>query len=134
MEIVKNYLITFVVYFGIEMVWLGLIAKNLYEKHIGHLLADKPNLVVSIIYFIIVVAGLIFFAISPALEKNSLTYAIFAGALFGFMTYATYTMTNLATLRDWPMMIAIIDIAWGTVLNGLTAGISFYVINFFINR
>lgn len=134
MEVVRNYLITFVVYFAIEMVWLLLIAKNLYAKYIGHLMADKPNLVVSLVYFIIVIAGLIFFAINPAIEKNSLSYAILAGVIFGFMTYATYTMTNLATLKDWPMIIAFVDIAWGTLLNGLTAGISFYIINFFITK
>ena len=89
-------------------------------------------MIVSLIYFAIVIAGLIIFAINPALEKNSITYAIIAGGLFGLMSYATYSMTNLATLRDWPLFITIIDLTWGTVLNALTAGISFYVINLFI--
>ncbi len=132
MELIRNYLITFIVYFTIEMVWLGLLARKIYEKHLGYLMADKPNLMVSLIYFIIVVWGLIFFAIYPALTKSSLSYAIIAGALFGFMTYATYSMTNLATLKDWPLFITLIDVSWGTVLNSLTAGLSFYIIKMFI--
>ena len=132
MELIRNYLITFIVYFTIEMVWLGLLARKIYEKHLGYLMADKPNLMVSLIYFIIVVWGLIFFAIYPALTKSSLSYAIIAGALFGFMTYATYIMTNLATLKDWPLFITLIDVSWGTVLNSQTAGLSFYIIKMFI--
>lgn len=131
MEVIRNYFITFGVYLIIEMLWLGILAKNLYEKYIGHLMAAKPNIIVSLIYFVIVIAGLIFFAINPALEKSSINYAFFAGAVFGLMSYATYSMTNLATLKDWPALITVVDVMWGTILNSLTAGFSFYIISLF---
>lgn len=131
MEVIRNYFITFGIYLVIEMLWLTVIAKNLYEKYIGHLMAAKPNLIVSLIYFIIVIAGLIFFAINPALEKSSIKYAFLAGAIFGLMSYTTYSMTNLATLKDWPVVITIVDVMWGTILNSLTAGLSFYIISLF---
>lgn len=132
MEMVRNYLIAFVVFFAIDIVWLGFVAKNLYNQHLSHLMADSTNWVAAIIFYALFIGGLMFFAINPALEKNSIVYAFLVGGLFGFMTYATYDMTNLATLKDWPLLITVIDITWGTLLNAMTAGISFYVINLFV--
>lgn len=132
MEMIRNYLIAFVVFFAIDIVWLGFVAKNLYNQHLSHLMADSTNWVAAIIFYALFIGGLMFFAINPALEKNSIAYAFLVGGLFGFMTYSTYDMTNLATLKDWPLLITVIDITWGTVLNAMTAGISFYVINLFV--
>lgn len=132
MDVFRNYLITFIVYFLVEITWLTLVARNFYAKYLGHLMADNPNLIVSIIYFIVAVVGLVFFAVNPAVEKNSLTYALMAGAIFGLMTYATYSMTNFATLKDWPFIVTVVDVGWGIVLNGLSAGIGFYIIKLFI--
>lgn len=75
-----------------------------------------------------------FFVLNPALEKSSYAYALIVGGLYGFITYSTYDMTNLATLKDWPLTITIIDITWGTVLNALTAMVSFFIINFITGR
>lgn len=130
MEIIKHYIVTFVVFFAIDIVWLGVVAKKLYKENLSHLMADSTNWTAAIIFYALFIGGLIFFAINPALKKDSIIYAISVGALFGFMTYATYDMTNLATLKDWPLNITIIDIIWGTTLNALTAGISFYIIKF----
>ncbi|HZJ85711.1 MAG TPA: DUF2177 family protein [Erysipelotrichaceae bacterium] len=132
MEVLRNYLITFIVYFIVEIAWLTLIARNFYAKYLGHLMADNPNLLVSLIYFVVAVAGLVFFAVNPALDKNSLAYALMAGAIFGLMTYATYSMTNFATLKDWPALVTLVDVGWGIVLNGISAGIGFYIIKMFI--
>lgn len=131
MQLVRNYLITFVVFFAIDIVWLGFIAKNLYNERLGHLMAESTNWPAAIIFYSIFIGGLMFFALNPALEKNSVMYAFLVGGLFGFMTYSTYDMTNLATLKDWPALISVVDIIWGTMLNAMTAGISFYIINFF---
>lgn len=131
MEMIRNYGITFVVFFAIDLLWLGLVAKNLYAKHLGYIMADKTNWPAAIIFYLLFIAGLIFFAINPALEKNSIVNAFVVGGIFGFITYSTYDMTNLATLKDWPIFITVIDIIWGTVLNSLTAGVSFYIINLF---
>lgn len=131
MEMIRNYGITFLVFFTIDIFWLGFVAKKLYSKHLGHLMADSTNWVAALIFYSLFIVGLIFFAINPALEKDSIMYAFLVGGLFGFMTYSTYDMTNLATLRDWPVIITALDITWGTLLNGMTAGISFYIINLF---
>lgn len=128
MGIIKTYLVAFVVFFAIDIVWLGFVAKNLYRENLGHMMADKTNWPAAIIFYAIFIAGLIFFAIHPALEKDSWTYALLVGGLFGFMCYATYDMTNLATLKDWPLKITVIDIIWGTVLNALTSVVSFFII------
>lgn len=128
MGFIGKYLIALVVFFAIDILWLGFLARDLYRDNIGHLMAEKTNWPAAIIFYMAFIVGLMFFAISPALEKNSWTYALMFGALFGFATYATYDMTNLATLKDWPLKIAIIDIIWGTSLNALTSVVSFFMI------
>lgn len=131
METIRNYGITLAVFFVIDILWLGFISKKLYAKHLGYILADKTNWPAALIFYFLYIAGLIFFVINPALDKNSLLYAFAVGGLFGFITYATYDMTNLATLKDWPLIITAVDIVWGTFLNAMTAGLSYYIINLF---
>ena len=131
MNIIRNYLIVFIVFFAIDILWLGFVAKDLYGKHLGHLMRDKTNWPAAVIFYMIFIGGLMFFVLNPALEKSSYAYALIVGGLYGFITYSTYDMTNLATLKDWPLTITIIDITWGTVLNALTAMVSFFIINLF---
>lgn len=131
MGIIRNYLIALIVFFAIDILWLGFITKGFYRKNLSHLMAPKTNVIAAVIFYSVYVGGLMFFAINPALDKNSIMYALSVGALFGFMTYATYDMTNLATLRDWPIKITIIDIIWGTVLNAITASATFYIVKLF---
>lgn len=128
MGIIKTYFVALVVFFAIDILWLGFIAKDLYRENLGHMMAPKTNWAAAIIFYAIFIGGLVFFAINPALQKDSWSYALLVGALFGFMCYATYDMTNLATLKDWPLKIVVIDIIWGTVLNGLTSVGSFFII------
>lgn len=128
MSLIKMYGISFTVFFAIDLIWLGLIAKNLYREHLGYIMSPSVNWVAAIGFYIFYIAGLIFFAIAPAIERDSLLYAAFVGAFFGFITYATYDMTNLATLKDWPVFITVVDIIWGTVLCGLTASVSFIIL------
>lgn len=131
MLILRNYIITLVVFFAIDILWLGLVAKNLYQKYLGDLMRPSTNWTAAILFYMLYIGGLMFFVIYPALERGSWTYALFVGALFGLITYATYDMTNLATLKDWPIFITVVDISWGTVLNALTAWVSYLIINFF---
>lgn len=126
------YVITFAVFLVIDLVWLGLIAKNLYKKYLGHLMKDNVNWPAAIIFYLIFIAGLIFFVIDPAREKESIRYALTVGGAYGLITYATYDLTNLATLKNWPMTITIIDLIWGTVLSGATASISLVLINYLL--
>ena len=112
---------------AIDMVWLGLIAKALYRAGIGHLMAESPNLVAAGAFYLLYPIGLLAFAVLPgaspvagwAAESAPLARAAVAGALFGFFAYATYDLSNLATLKNWPVQLALIDIAWGTFASGL---------------
>lgn len=120
------YMITLAVFFIVDMVWLGLIAKNLYRDQIGFIMKDSPNWIAAIIFYLIFVLGLVFFVIDPALMSESIVEALLRGMFFGFICYATYDLTNLATLENWPVKITIIDLIWGTSLGGLVSMISFY--------
>jgi len=126
MEYVIIYMITLAVFFLIDIVWLALIANKLYKDQIGFIMKDKPNWIAAIIFYLIFVLGLVFFVIDPALLSESILEALLRGMFFGFITYATYDLTNLATLDKWPLKITIIDLIWGTTLGGLVSIISYY--------
>ena len=127
MQFIKIYLITLPVFFAIDMIWLGFVARNFYREHIGQLLTDNVNWTAAIIFYLMFIAGMILFVISPALEKNSWTYALVYGALFGLITYATYDLTNLATLKDWSLTVVIVDMIWGMVLSASVSTISYFI-------
>lgn len=123
----KLYSIAIVVFFAIDMVWLGLVAKNFYSQQIGFLMKSNVNWLAAIIFYFLFVVGLVLFVISPAVEKQSWQYALTLGALFGLITYATYDLTNLATLKDWPLLVTVVDLVWGTVLAASVSVISFFI-------
>jgi len=123
----KLYLIALPVFFAIDMVWLGLVANNFYKKHIGFLMTSEVNLVAALIFYLLFIAGLVIFVITPALEKNSLPTALLLGALFGLMTYATYDLTNLATIKHWPVLVTVVDLLWGMTLSASVSAISFLI-------
>ena len=110
------YAIAAVVFCLLDVIWLGTVAQGLYERHLGDLLAPSPNVAAAVVFYAIFVAGLVFFVIHPAVEAESWQRALGAGAFFGFVTYATWDLTNLAVLRDFPASIVPIDLAWGTFL------------------
>lgn len=123
----KLYLIALPVFFAIDMFWLGVIAKNFYKQQIGFLMTSNVNWTAAIIFYLIFILGLVLFVVSPALAKDSIQYAIVFGALFGFITYATYDLTNLATLKDWPLTITVVDMIWGSVLASSVSTITYYI-------
>ena len=125
----KLYLSTVPVFFLIDMVWLGVVAKDFYAKHLGDLLSPKINWTAAVVFYLIFIAGILVFAVLPGVEKNSLARAALLGGLFGFFTYATYDLTNLATIRDWPMVVVFVDILWGIVLCSAVATASFFIAN-----
>ncbi|MBK7432982.1 MAG: DUF2177 family protein [Chitinophagaceae bacterium] len=127
-KLIISYLLTTLVFFAIDMVWLGLIARNLYRKYLGSFLSDTVNWTAAIIFYLLFIVGIFYFAILPAIEKNSLAKAVLSGALFGFFTYATYDLTNLATLKNWPLPIVFIDMAWGAVLTALVSTAGYYIV------
>lgn len=126
-KLIISYLLTAVVFFAIDMVWLGFIAKDLYRKYLSNFLSDKVNWTAAIIFYLLFIVGIFYFSILPAIEKNSLLKALISGALFGFFTYATYDLTNLATLKDWPLRIVFIDIIWGAIQTGLVSTAGFFI-------
>lgn len=120
------YLISVPLFFLIDLLWLGVLAKDYYQSKLGHLLGDV-NWIAAIIFYLIFLAGLTFFATYPAVIEGKLINAVLYGAFFGFVTYVTYELTNLALLKDWPLSIVFVDIAWGTVLGAFVAGVTFYL-------
>lgn len=124
------YAISVPIFFLIDMLWLGVVAKSFYQSRLGDLLGDV-NWVAAMVFYLIFLVGLTIFATYPAVAKNSILTALIFGALFGFFTYATYDLTNLATLKDWPLSVVIVDIIWGTVLGGAVAVATYYVYSIF---
>jgi len=120
-----EYLITFIIFFTIDILWLGIVAKKIYKKYLGFIMTSKPNLVAALAFYLLYIIGLVVFVINPAIEKSSESYALFAGLFFGFITYATYDLTNLATLKDWPIKITVIDLIWGSTLCGSVSWIAY---------
>ncbi len=123
----KLYLLTAVVFFGIDLLWLGIVAKDFYRKSLSHLMSSEVNWAAAFSFYGMYIVGIIIFAVRPALEEGSLKKALVWGALFGFFTYATYDLTNLATLKNWPLKIVIVDIAWGTFLCSSVALASYLI-------
>ena len=124
---VKLYALTVPVFFLVDLLWLGVIAKNLYRKELGFILADRVNWSAAITFYLIYIAGIVFFAVRPALAARSFYQAVYLGALYGFFTYVTYDLTNMATIDNWPLKIVVVDVLWGSLLC-LAVAASSYVI------
>ncbi len=120
------YLITTIAFFAIDFVWLSTATKRIYQPYLGDLLLEKPNLPVAAAFYLFYIVGLIALAIIPGLREASVVGALWRGALFGAIAYATYDLTNLATLNGWAWQISVIDIVWGTVLNTAVAAVGYY--------
>jgi uncharacterized membrane protein len=124
----KLYIIAVVVFFAIDMLWLGVIAKGFYHDQVGVLLKTNPNWIAAILFYLLFLVGLVVFVLLPAVEKQSIAYAIGLGAFFGCIAYATYDLTNLATLKDWPIAVTIVDMLWGSILSALVSGITYWLV------
>ena len=133
-QYVYIYLASVPVFFAIDMAWLGFVANGFYQQQIGHLLSATVNWPVAIAFYLLFLIGLLIFVIAPAVEAKSLLQAVIFGALFGFFTYATYDLTNWATLRDWPMLVSLVDMAWGTFLSAAVASVTYWIAVTFIVR
>jgi len=109
------------------MVWLVLVARSFYQKHIGFLMKSDVGWVAAGIFYLLFIAGLVTFVITPAVEKHSWVHAVLFGAFFGLITYATYDLTNLATLKDWPVLVTVIDLIWGMVLSASVSVVTYLI-------
>lgn len=110
-----------------DLVWLGFIAKNLYREQIGFLMSDEIRWIPAIIFYALYLCGLVLFAILPALKEENLMLALFYGGMFGLISYATYDLTNLATLKGWPVKVVVYDLIWGTFISGVTSILTFWI-------
>lgn len=126
MTYIYLYLLTVPVFFIIDMIWLGFVANKFYQSQLAHLLGPV-NWPAAITFYLIYIVGIIIFAVLPGLEANSWKKALMLGALFGFFCYATYDFTNLATLKDWPIAVVVVDVIWGAVLTGSVATVSYWL-------
>jgi len=126
---IKLYAIALPVFFAIDMVWLGLVAKDFYKKQIGFIMKPNINWTAAILFYLLFIVGLVLFVIAPAVEKGSWTQAVLLGALFGLIAYATYDLTNLATLKDWPLLVTIVDLAWGAALGASVSLVTYLIAN-----
>lgn len=126
-KIVLTYVLTVPVFFAIDLVWLGLIAKKFYADQLGDLLTKNVNWVAAVSFYLLFIFGIIYFAVLPGIEKGSIRTVLINAALFGGLAYATYDLTNLATLKNWPLTLVFVDIAWGIVLTSSVGIISYTI-------
>ncbi|MBC1831320.1 DUF2177 family protein [Listeria seeligeri] len=127
----KLFFTSAVVFLIFDLFWLLVVSKKMYEHFIGDLMGDV-RIFPAVIFYVIYVIGVTFFVLIPGTEKGSIGYVILAGALFGLICYATYDLTNLATLKDWPVAMTVIDLVWGTAVTTVTSVIVYFInMNFF---
>lgn len=127
MKVVLTYLATLAVFVAIDLVWLGVVAKDFYRNGIGHLMGDGFNVPAAIAFYLVYTAGIMMFAVFPAAQSGDWTRAAMLGAAFGFFAYATYDLTNLTTLKNWPLGLALADMAWGSFVTALAASAGYAV-------
>jgi uncharacterized membrane protein len=127
MYYLKLYAATFLGFLAIDIVWLAFVARSFYKRHLGFLLSDQPNWWAAAVFYLLFIVGLLVFAVVPGLQASSLRKALLLGAFFGLVTYATYDLTNQATVKNWPWIVTVVDMAWGTVLAASVTTISYLV-------
>jgi len=123
----KLYLVTLAAFFAVDMVWLGLVANSFYKKHLGYIMAPTVNWFAAIIFYLLFIFGILVFVVLPGVKEDSLQNTLLRAALFGLITYATYDLTNLATINQWPLIVTVIDLIWGMVLSTIVSITGFYV-------
>jgi uncharacterized membrane protein len=123
----KLFTIALPVFFVIDIIWIGFIAKSFYAQQIGTLLKADVNWTAAILFYLIFITGLILFVIQPAMDKGSIMHALLYGALFGLVCYATYDLTNLALAKNWPLLVTIVDLMWGAFLAASVSTVTYLI-------
>ena len=117
-SLLKLYGLTASVFFAIDLVWLGLVARTFYRDALGHLLREDTQWVAALVFYALYIAGILVFTVLPSLESGSLVRAVGLGAFFGLVAYATFDLTSLALIRDFPLKVVVVDLIWGATLTG----------------
>ena len=115
-----------VAFFAIDFVWLSIMTSRFYQPRLGSLLAEQPKLAVAAGFYLLYVVGIVALAVVPGLQEGAVAAAVWRGALFGLLAYATYDLTNLATIQGWPWELAVVDMIWGTTLTAAVSAIGYY--------
>lgn len=123
-ETLALYGITLAVFFLIDMIWLAAVAKGFYRRHLGAYLSPTIHWGAALLFYLLYIVGLLVFVVRPALLRGAPLEALLFGALFGLICYATYDLSNMATLRNWPLIVTVVDLVWGTVLGGAVSLLS----------
>lgn len=118
----KAFAATGATMFALDMVWLGVVAKGLYAREMGSLLRPDVKWLPAVLFYILYVSAVVVFVVMPATERKSIARALGFGAFFGLAAYATYDLTSLALIRDFPVLIVIVDLAWGMALTAIASG------------
>ncbi|WP_296083173.1 DUF2177 family protein [uncultured Agrobacterium sp.] len=132
MQVIVAYIATAIVFFGLDFIWLSKLAVAFYKREIGDLMLAKPNFVAAGIFYLFYIAGIVYFAVVPSFNGGSVAAATLSGAIFGFLAYGTYDMTNLSTLKGWTWRLCAVDIIWGTLLTGLAAAAGAWATQIFV--
>jgi uncharacterized membrane protein len=132
MRYVWTYGATLIAFLAIDLVWLGFIAKNFYRDQLGTLMLDRPSLAIGLGFYLLFAFGIVVFAVTPGLREGSWRTTLVLGALLGLIAYGTYDLTNLATLRNWPVTMSLVDMAWGSVLTASSALVGYVVGSYFL--
>jgi len=117
----KLYFATLAVFFAVDMLWLGVISRAFYQKHLGFLMAPQVNWFAALVFYFLFIAGVLVFVVLPGIKEDVLATTLIKAAFFGLITYATYDLTNLATVKNWPLVITIVDLIWGMVLTTIVS-------------
>lgn len=126
LQFILLYLVVLGAFLVIDMIWLGLVARTFYRNQLGYIMSPNVNWPAAIIFYLLFIVGLIFFVVYPSIGRDSWVYALFSGAFFGLICYATYDLTNLATLKGWPLKVTLVDLAWGSFLSAVLSLIGFF--------
>ena len=125
------YIVTVIVFLGLDAIWLSRVALAMYRREIGDLLLERPNLMIAGLFYLIFVAGIVILAIAPALNGGTWLTALLMGATLGLVAYGTFDITNLSTLKNWSIAVTLADLAWGTALTAVSATVGYLVVTWF---
>lgn len=126
-KIAVLYVVSLLVFLGIDFVWLTTMGERFYRKQLGALMSDSPNLGIALLFYLVYVVGVLVLVVMPALDAGSIGKAIIGGALLGLVAYGTYDITNLSTIAGWPAVVAAVDLVWGTTLTAAVSAASYLV-------
>lgn len=129
MKYLSTYAVALVIFLALDALWLGVIARNFYADRMGHLLLDQPRWAVAALFYVLFVAGLVYFAVASSVASGNWQAAALNGALFGFFCYMTYDATNLAVLKGFDGVVAVVDVIWGAVLGGVVSAATVLIVN-----